>query len=54
MHFTQTLAEHGGKAGQVLQGIGVAFLHRVCGLQFVTNGALKVVLGPVPGIALVA
>ncbi|MCY1449310.1 hypothetical protein D9M71_660380 [compost metagenome] len=32
----------------------MAFLHRVCGLQFVTNGAFEVVLGPVPGIALIA
>ncbi|MCY1441311.1 hypothetical protein D9M71_576210 [compost metagenome] len=54
MHFTQALAEHGGEILQFPEGVVVLLLlgHGIG--ELVAQRPLQVVLGPLPGIALVA
>ncbi|MNJ55892.1 hypothetical protein D3C77_514110 [compost metagenome] len=54
VHFAQPLPQHAGKLGQVLEGIGMGLLRRVSGFEFVADSPFQIVLGPVPGVALVA
>ena len=54
VHFTQALTEQTGKIRQLTKGVVVLFLLRDRVGQLVTDRPLQVVLGPAPGIALVA
>ena len=54
VHFTQALTEQTGKIRQFAEGVVVLFLFRDRVGQLIADRALQVVLGPAPGIALIA
>ncbi|MNM86187.1 hypothetical protein D3C81_983320 [compost metagenome] len=54
VHLAQALAEQGGETVEFGQGIGVGFAGRAGRFHLVADGPLQGVLGPGPGIALIA